>query len=451
MGLNLTNLDLTNATLNGNVELLTAKGTLPQRLGIEKLIQIYKYPAGYMNEFKVLYDAYDNCIWVNKWGIGSYIQTVLRKIDMNTMEVIGSNAGNQWANQTIVATDANYLYLEYASRLEKYRKSDFGLEASCDFQLGASGFIQGSGYFLDNYYYRPHRIYDGGWYVRVNKINLDTMLVEEDFGARNISVINESIFTDDHENFYFIVNYYGTRFYHYIKSSDTASYISKSGAELSTVQGGIYLGCYFLGSLSAGDLMAVSSSGLGIRFLRSDGTNLEVCRYIGKLYGDIYNYINSFVITPNYYFISVFNSYADTTDGNIIRIKRADNTFTNSYAEWDVSNISRIRKIIVNGGFSRGYGDSYAEGKQIQVEYWNGSSWIEYDIDAIPDISEDVKKIRIGLQDRYLGNDRLPYVSGISVLNEPVPDVGVRSFEVIDTTKQVEVLDLTKKLEVIEL
>jgi len=420
--MNFVELPLDQSVCYGNVELKPASGTLPQRLTIEKLVKRYVISGSY-DTFYVFLEG--NRMWMTRSRTGGTYPWLV-EVDPETLNILQQRTDNELANYQIFGKDASYLYLWSGNYIKKVRLSDFGTELTSAAVVG-------------NVYCPPflalNAIYCGtGWPGILRKISKADLSIIEDFG----SVLNyriSNIYTED-EDIFWAWRY--IEFAKYSKSSDKILWSKKQYGETDDLANSNF---YFSSSPPDFLMLRKKFDGnfcivAGLKILFYDAETCEnrkliilpskVGRFDGYE-GVPSSYCLSFDMSESYIAYFPFKGiWGYYTQEPIFVIRWGDNTFSNSYAEFtkDLLPGSVLKKIIVEGGFSKGYSDSYADAQQIRVQYWDGTGWVEYDLDALPDINLQTNqvKIRIGLQDRYLASDRFPYVSKVGILYDPPYD-----------------------------
>lgn len=411
MGQVLQTLSLDDATLHGNVELKSAVGTLPERLTIEKMISTYN-----LND---PVNSGSRSLWLTNGKLfiiynGYAPNGNIRRFNPDTMMQEASQVDSSLNGYRIFGADDTYIYAWKGYDVKKIYQSDLTVAATF---TGIRQHAYGAPVILyGDYLYNTTSAVSPTMCKVFSKV--DGSFVEE-FELTTYNY-NSILGTPDGEYFY-----YGyTALYRYQKSTQESILITGQGHDLSgnfkmdygnPVAGEntpdrvyMYGGriWYFTGRYMLS--FAYDGSDVKVEFMLPVKTDFLM--YVEGQAGCHWN--------DTYLFLSTVKGFM-----NLIKILWGDNSFENSFAEWDVSSISNIKKIIINGGFNKGYGDSYADAKNIKVSWFEGGlmgqGWKEYDIDTMPNINWDnIPKIKIGLKDRYLGNDRLPYISGLSVLCE---------------------------------
>lgn len=430
---------LSEASLHGNVELKSAVGTLPERLTIEKLISIHSYTSGYDGMLMPYYHG--GYLWMTRGYAGS--NPTVRKINPDTMEILDEiyHPGLAGDEHAIIGADDNYLYIqpEKGDKLFKVRKSDLGIETLHTFDITYGSF----GCYYNGKIYKHIYYSDGGNKGKIEVIDCATMTKDTEFGNGVVYPYCRSIITDDAENFW---QFGSTSLHHYEKTpnTDTPTYYGGYQFSLNDANPSSYPTNLGIDN----DYLYVQGFNFLHKIAKADGSIVERIDYLTKVgdynVGVITYYMPSFFVrNDTYQWMAMFTN-SDAYIGLILRIRYADNVFENSYCEWDVSSIPSITKIIVHGGFHKGYNNTYVEtnAEQIKVEYYKDGGWNEYDIDTMPLLSGTIEKVKVGLKNEYLTDDRFPYISYIAVVSEPLPDVGVRTFKILDTTVETEVIKL---------
>ena len=93
--------------------------------------------------------------------------------------------------------------------------------------------------------------------------------------------------------------------------------------------------------------------------------------------------------------------------------------------------------------------------KQLQVRLqYDGGGYNLIDLADLSDLDQAVQilDIELGLTDwRFINRDR-PWIEAVNIYYEDgKKDIGERTFEALETTKETEIIDISNELEVLEL